>query len=152
MLRTLYFFALMLTAIAMGAALAHLFELPNKIGIPAEAYLTVQRNYDGWWMVGLVVPLAFFAVIALAIALRNTGTPYLLAVIAVMLLVGEFITFWGFTAPANRATENWTVLPDDWEAWRTQWEYSHAVRAVLYVFAFAALVLSLLSWRGREAA
>jgi hypothetical protein len=35
----------MLTAIAMGAGLAHLFELPNKIDIGAADYLTVQRNY-----------------------------------------------------------------------------------------------------------
>ena len=31
MVKTPYFLAIMLTAIAMGAALAHLFELPNKI-------------------------------------------------------------------------------------------------------------------------
>jgi hypothetical protein len=44
MVKTLYFLAIMLTAIAMGAALAHLFELPNKIDIGAADYLTVQRN------------------------------------------------------------------------------------------------------------
>ena len=74
----------------------------------------------------------------------------MLAAIAVLLLAGEMIAFWGFTAPANRATENWTMLPDDWEAWRAQWEYSHAVRAGLYLLAFGALVLSVLTWRGGE--
>ncbi|MGH6734584.1 MAG: hypothetical protein ACRECX_00680 [Methyloceanibacter sp.] len=150
MVRILYFLALMLTAIAMGAALAHLFELPNKIGIGPDDYLTVQRNYDNWWMVGLFVPAAFIAVIALMFGLRGTGAPFVLAAIAVVLLVGELIAFWGFTAPANRATENWTMLPDDWEAWRAQWEYSHAVRAVLYVLAFGTLLLSVLSWRSGE--
>jgi hypothetical protein len=58
MLKTLYFLALILTAIALGAGLAHLFELPNKIGLGASDYLTVQRNYDNWWIVGLFVPLA----------------------------------------------------------------------------------------------
>jgi hypothetical protein len=116
MVRTLYFLALILTAIAMGAALAHLFELPNKISIGAQDYLTVQRNYDGWWMVGLFVPAAFFTVIALMFALRDTGLPFVLAAPAVLLLAGEMIAFWGFTAPASRATENWTILPDNWEA------------------------------------
>ena len=46
MVKTLFFLAIMLTAIAMGAGLAHLFELPNKISISAADYLTVQRNYD----------------------------------------------------------------------------------------------------------
>lgn len=55
MVKTFYFLAIMLTAIAMGAALAHLFELPNKIDLGAADYLTVQRNYDNWWIVGLSV-------------------------------------------------------------------------------------------------
>ena len=45
MVKTLFFLAIMLSAIAMGAGLAHLFELPNKINISAADYLTVQRNY-----------------------------------------------------------------------------------------------------------
>ena len=40
MVKSLYFLAIMLTAIAMGAALAHLFELPNKINLGAAHYLT----------------------------------------------------------------------------------------------------------------
>jgi hypothetical protein len=64
MVKALFFLAIMLTAIAMGAALAHLFELPNKINISAADYLTVQRNYDNWWIVGLSVPLAFISGLA----------------------------------------------------------------------------------------
>ena len=63
MVKTLYLLAIMLTAVAMGAALTHLFELPNKIDLGAADYLTVQRNYDNWWIVGLIVPLAFVSVL-----------------------------------------------------------------------------------------
>ena len=70
MVKALFFLAIMLTAIAMGAGLAHLFELPNKINVSAADYLTVQRNYDNWWIVGLSVPLAFLSVLGLGIALR----------------------------------------------------------------------------------
>jgi hypothetical protein len=66
----------MLTAIAMGAALAHLFELPNKINLGAADYLTVQRNYDNWWIVGLSVPLAVLSVLALTVTLRGTGASF----------------------------------------------------------------------------
>jgi hypothetical protein len=147
MLKTLYFLAIMLTAIALGAGLAHFFELPNKIGLDAQDYLTVQRNYDDWWIVGLIVPLALLVVLALTVALRGTGAPFLLALAALGLLIAELVAFWGFTAPANSATQNWTVLPANWEALRVQWEYSHAVRAVLYLLALGALVMSVLDWR-----
>jgi amino acid permease len=147
MVKTLYFLALMLTAIALGAGLAHLFELPNKIDLGATDYLTVQRNYDNWWIVGLVVPLAFLSVLALIVGLRGTGAPFVLALIALLLLAGELAVFWGFTAPVNRATENWTMLPANWEDLRAQWEYSHAARAILYVLALGALVMSVLDWR-----
>jgi amino acid permease len=146
MVKTLYFLAIMLTAIALGAGLAHLFELPNKIGLGAQDYLTV-RNYDNWWIVGMVVPLAFVAVLALTIALRGTGAPFALALIALVLLAGELAVFWGATAPVNRATENWTMLPGNWQSLRAQWEYSHAARAVLYELALGALVMSVLDWR-----
>ena len=147
MLKTLYFLAIMLSAIALGAGLAHFFELPNKIDLDAQDYLTVQRNYDNWWIVGLIVPLAFLAVLALTIALRGTGMPFVMALVALGLLIAELVVFWGFTAPVNSATQNWTVLPANWEPLRAQWEYSHAVRAVLYVLALGALVMSALDWR-----
>jgi hypothetical protein len=41
MVKTLYFVALILTAIAMSLAMAQ-----NKIEISAAHYLIVQRNYD----------------------------------------------------------------------------------------------------------
>src|SRR5262249_23537988 len=39
--------------------------------------------------------------------------------------------FWMFTYPMNVASNNWTVTPADFEVARRQWEYSHAVNAVL---------------------
>jgi hypothetical protein len=43
------------------------------------------------------------------------------------------------------------MLPDAWETLRAQWEYAHAVRAILYVLALGALVMSLLDWRCGDA-
>jgi hypothetical protein len=151
MLRTLYFVAIMLSAIGMSLGMAHFAELPNKIEISAAHYLIVQRNYDNWAVLGLIVPAAFLSVAALVIALRGTGAPFVLALIALLLLVGELVAFWGFIFPVNQATQNWTMLPDAWEALRAQWEYAHAVRAILYVLALGALVMSLLDWRCGDA-
>src|SRR5262245_32509300 len=147
MVKTLYFLAIMLTAIAMSAALAHLFELPNKIDVGAAGYLTVRRNYDNWWIVGLSVPLAFIGVLVVTISLRGSGVPFTLALTALFLLVGEMVAFCGFTAPVNRATENLTMLPSNWGELRDRWEYLHAVRVILYVLALGTLVMSALNWR-----
>jgi hypothetical protein len=40
--------ALALTAIVLVPSGAHLFELPGKIGLPRDAYFTVQGIYAGW--------------------------------------------------------------------------------------------------------
>ena len=43
-----FFVALLATALALGGALAHVLELPNKIGMSREDYFIVQRVYLGW--------------------------------------------------------------------------------------------------------
>lgn len=42
------FLSLLFAALALAPALAHLLELPNKIGLPRDAYLIVQHIYYGW--------------------------------------------------------------------------------------------------------
>jgi hypothetical protein len=54
-LTTARFFSLLFVALALAPALAHLLELPNKIGLSHDAYLTVQQIYRGWALLGLVV-------------------------------------------------------------------------------------------------
>ena len=64
-----------------------------------------------------------------------------LALIALVCLVGAQALFWIFTYPANAATANWTVQPEDWQALRLRWEYSHAAGALLQLAAMACLSL-----------
>src|SRR5262245_39814809 len=40
--------AVVFTALAMSAGMAHLFALPNKINLPAAEYFEVQQIYRGW--------------------------------------------------------------------------------------------------------
>ena len=68
----------------------------------------------------------------------------LTATLCLALGLGVFFTF---TYPANQQTLNWTVLPENWQELRRQWEYSHAIGAGLYLVAFLALLLSLLAER-----
>jgi hypothetical protein len=64
---------------------------------------------------------------------------------AALCLAATQVIFWMFTYPINVATDNWTVLPEAFEAARRQWEYSHAVNAVLTFVAFVSVILSVLS-------
>ena len=52
--------------------------------------------------------------------------------------------FWAFTYPMNVASNNWTVTPENFEVARRQWEYSHAVNAVITFIAFVAIISSVL--------
>ena len=55
--------------------------------------------------------------------------------------------FWTFTYPANQQTANWTLLPDNWEDLRRQWEYSHAAGALLNLVALICVIIAVLKGR-----
>jgi len=137
----------MLTAVAMAAAFAHLLELPNKIGLSREAYLTVQQIYRGWALLGIVVVGALVSTTALALQVRGTPAEFYLTVAAALCIALSLLVFFVFTFPTNRHTSNWTVLPENWQELRRRWEYSHAVGAGLYFLALSLLTLSLLVGR-----
>lgn len=138
------FFSLLFAALALGPALAHLLELPNKIGLTREDYLTVQQIYRGWALLGIVVIGALASALAHAWLVRKRHRAFVPAALAFACLAGTQVIFWSFTFPANELTENWTTLPGNWEALRAQWEYSHAASAVLNIAAVALLILSVL--------
>jgi hypothetical protein len=136
------FLAIVITGLSLIAPAAHAFELLNKIGLPKTEYFIVQQIYSGWWIAGLLLPLAFLANMGNAISLRDDKTAMTLSIAAAALIVLNLIVFALFTQPANAATQNWTVQPDNWEALRTQWEYSHAVNAAVNFLAFCCATLA----------
>lgn len=143
------FFSLLFAALALAPALAHLLELPNKIGLSRDEYLTVQQIYRGWALLGSVVFGALLSTLVLTIMVRGRRKAFGLALTGLLCIAGTQVVFWTFTFPANQATGNWTTLPENWMALRAQWEYSHATSAVLNLIALVALILSVLA-RDRE--
>jgi hypothetical protein len=125
--------------------MAHLLELPNKINLSREAYLTVQQLYRGWVLLGFVVAGALLSTLALTITARQERGAFIFALIAFLCIVGTQVIFWIYTYPANRATKNWTMLSENWVGLRKQWEYSHATSAILNLVALVALILSILT-------
>jgi len=138
----LRFSSLLFTALASAPALAHLLELPNKIDLPAAQYLLAQQLYRGWALLGVVVWAALLSTLMLTLALGRASREFRLALAAFLCVAGAHSIFWLLTYPANTATANWTMLPENWEALRRQWEYSHAAGAVLNLAALIMLILS----------
>ena len=148
-LRVAQFLAIVLTALALVPAGAHLFELPNKIGLPEHDYFVVQNIYRGWALFGIVLFGALAANLALAVLVRRQRAPFWLVVAAFLLVAATLAIFFTWTYPANQATSNWTVVPANWQELRSRWEYAHATNAALTFLALCALAWSVLLTRGR---
>jgi hypothetical protein len=136
------FLAVIITGLSLIAPGAHAFELLNKIGMPKAEYFVVQQIYNGWWIAGLLLPLAFLANVGNAVSLRADKTAMALSLAAAALIALNLVIFVIFTQPANAATQNWTVQPENWETLRAQWEYSHAVNAAVNFLAFCCATLA----------
>jgi hypothetical protein len=146
-LRVAQFLAIVLTALALVPAGAHLAELPNKIGLDQEAYFIVQSIYRGWALFGIALFGALAANLAAAIVARRQRAPFWLALSAFLLVAATLVIFFTWTYPTNQATSNWTVVPQNWQELRRQWEYAHATNAVLTFLALCAITLSVLLTR-----
>jgi len=143
-LRIAQFLAIVLTALALVPAGAHLFELPNKIGLAQEEYFLVQGIYRGWALFGIVLFGALAANLVLTLMVRRQRGAFWLALVAFLLVVATLAVFFTWTYPANQATANWTEVPADWQELRRHWEYAHAANAVLTFLALCAVTLSAL--------
>ena len=143
------FLSLLFCALALAPSLAHLLELPNKIGLPRAEYLVVQQIYRGWWMLAVFVFGALLLTLALMVVVRRRPGELRPALTAFLCIVAAQVIFWTFTYPANQQTANWTLLPGNWEELRMQWEYSHAAGALLNLVALICVIIAVL--KGRNA-
>jgi hypothetical protein len=141
-LKVTQFLASVLIALALVPAGAHLFALPSKIGLPQDQYFVVQSIYRGWALFGIVLFAALAASLVLTVLLRGAGAAFWLALAGFLLIAATLAIFFIWTYPANQTTNNWTEVPANWMTLRTQWEYAHAVNAVLTFVALCCVTIS----------
>jgi hypothetical protein len=137
---TLFFIAILASLLSLAPGLAHLFEMPRKLGLPREAYFTVQQIYSGWDLFGFAIAAQLIALVLLAWRARHDYYVFRPALAALAFLAAAQALFWTFTFPANLATANWTAIPADWEDLRLSWEYSHAGGALCQLFGLLSLI------------
>lgn len=138
------FIALLFSTITLAVLLAHLLELPGKMKLSYQDYMTVQSIYSGWAFLGIA---EIGAIILISIWLyreRNTRKRFRFLLSALFLFVISLAIFFGFTFPANLQTRNWTHMPGNWQGLRNKWEYSHALRAILNLGGYSFLIATLL--------
>jgi len=145
--KSLQLAAILLTAIALVPAGAHLFAMANKIELSRDAYFTVQVIYLGWWRLGLFLFAALAVDAILVFRLRGDQPAFTFIIVAMCLIAANLVTFFVWTFPANQATSNWTEIPPNWDALRRQWEYSHAVNAAVTFLSLTSLTLATLAAR-----
>lgn len=149
-LKTVQFVAVIVTALALVPAGAHFFEFPNKIGLSQTPYFIVQGIYRGWALFGIALIGALVVDVVLAAMQRRWKGAFRFAVLAFILMACSLAVFFTWTYPANQATANWTVVPDNWQELRRHWEHAHAAGAVLEFLSLCAVTLSVLLARDRS--
>jgi hypothetical protein len=108
-------------------------------------YMTTQKIYAGWAFFGVAIIAAIVFTLTHTLMVRAKRTAFVLSLTALLCLGATQVIFWTSTYPMNVATNNWTNTPQNFEAARRQWEYSHAVNAVLTFVALVAITLSALT-------
>jgi hypothetical protein len=96
-----------------------------------------------------VLSVQVIALVSAALLARAERRVMMLTVLALACVLAAQGVFWAFTYPANVATNNWAVVPNNWDGLRRQWEYSHAAGATLQLLGFCLLISAVLS-RGRR--
>lgn len=142
MVRIVEFASLVLLAICLMPAGAHVFEMPGKMAMDRDAYFAAQAIYNGWALFGIAIGLGMAALIVLTWLVRGSGLTVWFAGAAAVLLLAGFGWFFLRVYPMNVVTQNWTVVPENWQAVRARWESGHAVNAALTFLSFLALCLA----------
>jgi Domain of unknown function (DUF1772) len=152
-------FAILVVAIAMSMALAHLLELPGKLRLAKEQYLAVQAiYYPGFTYGGAAEPIGIIVTAVLALAARESSSFWLLTASCAAMVAMQAI-YWIWIQPVNNVWLKDTKLEGasgafmgigklrspgagttDWTDLRNRWEFAHAARAGLAVAAFVLLV------------
>jgi hypothetical protein len=156
LIQTWRFIALMLTSLSLGLSMAHLLELPQRIKFEQQLWVDVtvfQNVYRLFGSVGAVFEIgAILAAIVLAFLVRKRRPTFYWTFGGAALLAIAFASWLLFVAPMNTEFARWLTnpIPTDWTRYRNQWEYAHAINAIIKLFGFGLLVLSMLTESSRK--
>jgi hypothetical protein len=159
MFHALQVLAILLVALATALAVAHALEMPGKLRLSKDAYLTTQTiYYPGFTFGGICEPLGVIVLLILTV-LTPGGAAFWLTLGALIALAAMHAVYWAATHPVNNfwlkdfhlkgATGAFFLFDPlkrtspsgtpEWTALRDQWEYSHVLRAGLGLVSLVLL-------------
>lgn len=150
LIKTWRFVTLMLTSFSLSLSMAHLLEFPQRMKFDQQLWVRVtvfEGVYNYFGSVGAVFEMgAILTSLVLAFLVRGRATTFYLTLGGAICLILAFVSWLMFVAPANAEFAKWltTPIPQDWERWRNQWEYTHAINAIIKIIGLSLLTLSVL--------
>ena len=140
----------MFVSLSMGMAFCHLLELPVRMQYAPALWIDVtivQNTYEFFGPpVGAIIEgAAWISAVFLSILYwQRAVAGRLFVLLAAIGMIVVQIIWWLFVLPVNREMSDGTSfsIPEHFSALRTQWEYAHASRAVVQIFALGLLVYS----------
>jgi Sec-independent protein secretion pathway component TatC len=127
----------MLASFSLSLTMTHLLELPQRMQFDQQLWVRVtvfENVYKLFRSVGAAFEIpAILTAIVLAFLVRKHGSTFYWTLGGAILLVLAFVSWTMFVAPMNAEFAKWLTnpIPADWTRYRDQWEYAHAVNAVI---------------------
>lgn len=149
-IRTWRFITLILTSLSLSLSMAHLLELPQRMQFDQQLWVRVtvfENVYRLFGSVGAAFEItAILTAIVLVFLVRRRGSTFYWTLGGAILLVLAFVSWIVFVAPMNAEFARWLVnpVPADWTRYRDQWEYAHAINALIKIIGLSFLVISVL--------
>jgi len=149
-IRAWRFITLMLTSFSLSLSMTHLLELPQRMQFDQQLWVRVtvfENVYKLFGSVGAVFEVtAILTAIVLAFLVRKHGSTFYWTLGGAIFLVLAFVSWIMFVAPMNVEFAQWLTnpVPADWTRYRDQWEYAHAVNALIKIIGLSLLVISVL--------
>jgi hypothetical protein len=153
-------------AMAMALAFAHALELPGKMRLSKEQYLSVQViYYPGFTIGGITEPIGLLMTLILLLSTPLGGTAFWLTAGAFLALLAMHAAYWLLTHPVNNFwLKDFELKPvgagffwldpfnrsdnsgkQDWVLLRDRWEFSHVVRAGFGLLALILLIIAVIA-------
>jgi uncharacterized membrane protein len=149
-IQTWRFITLMLTSFSLSLSMAHLLELPQRMQFNQQLWVRVtvfENVYKLFGSVGAAFEItAILTAIVLVFLVRKRGSSFYWTLGGVIFLVVAFVSWIIFVAPMNAEFAKWLTnpVPADWRQYRDQWEYAHAINALIKIIGLSLLVISVL--------
>ncbi|MEI9901119.1 MAG: hypothetical protein WDN31_14345 [Hyphomicrobium sp.] len=114
-----------------------------RLQLEPSAYVMVQHLDHEAMLVGILGVLALAAAALHSFLVRGSTAAFAWSIVAVAGLAAAQIVFWSISFPIIALTQDWSVVPEDFDGVRQQWESALAVAGALCFGALLAIVRAL---------